>query len=170
MRITTKLYLQSFFIYGIAFGLLMSLWEYLDEEKINIWKQIFQGVFFGGLMSWTTVTAQKRAIKKPGKKELTEDDFKVSQFEFITKENTIQEIYELLNSNKPLTKWKLVIKDSKIIGKTKTSWSSWGEKIVISDLGEKMKIESKPILRTTIFDNGKNKENVLLIKQLIEKQ
>ena len=170
MKITTKLYLKSFFIYGIIFGLIMTLWEYIDEEKINLLKQIFQGVFFGGIMSWTTVTAQKRFIKKLGKKELTEDDFKVSQCESITKKNTIQEIYNLLNSNETINKWKLEIKDSKIIGKTKTSWSSWGEKIIISDLRENVKIESKPVLRTTMFDNGKNRENVLLIKRLIERQ
>ena len=169
MKITTKLYLKSFFIYGIVFGLLMYLLEY-DEEKINIWKQILQGVLFGGVMTWITVTSQKRAIRKQGKKELTEDDFKVSQCEFIAKKNTIQEIYDLLNSDETINKWKLKIKDSKIIGKTKTSWSSWGEKIIISDSIDNIKIESKPILKTTMFDNGKNRENVLLIKRLIEKQ
>ena len=38
MKITAKLYLQSFFIHGIIFMLLMTLWEHLDEEKINIAK------------------------------------------------------------------------------------------------------------------------------------
>ena len=127
-------------------------------------------VFFGGIMSWTTVTAQKRTISKQGKKELTEDDFKVSQCEYISKELTIKEIYELLNRNKTTNKWKLKIKNSKIVGKTKTSWSSWSEEIIITDLKENIKIESKPVLKTTMFDNGRNRENVLLIKQLIEKQ
>jgi len=145
----------------------MTLWEYLDEEKINIWKQVLQGVIFGGLMSWTTITAQKRAIRKHGKKELTEDDFRVSQCESIIKEISIQEIYKLLNSNETINKWKLEIRSSKIIGKTRISWSSWGEKIIISDLKNNILIESKPVLKTTIFDNGKNRENVLLLKRVI---
>ncbi|MGM0408190.1 MAG: hypothetical protein ACQERU_09400 [Bacteroidota bacterium] len=66
MKTVTKICLKSFFLYGTIFGLLMTLWEYIDEEKINIWKQIFQGVLFGGLMSWTTITSHKRAIRKQG--------------------------------------------------------------------------------------------------------
>ncbi|MCY1636499.1 hypothetical protein [Marinifilum sp. D737] len=169
MKVTTKLYLKSFFIYGIIFGLIMTLWEYIDEEKINLWRQVFQGVFFGGFMSWATVTAHKRAMRKYGKNELTEEDFKVSQCDYIIKENSIQEIYDLMNHHEAINKWKIEIKGSNVIGKTKTSWSSWGEKIIISDLGENIKIESKPVLKTTMFDNGKNRENVLLIKELIGK-
>jgi hypothetical protein len=169
MKITTKLYLQSFFINGIIFGLLTTLWRYLDGEEINIWKQILGAVFFGGFMSWIMVTAQKRTFKKREKNELPKGDFMVSQCESITKENTIQEIYDLLTSNETINKWKLEIRDSKIIGKTKTSWLPMGEKITLSDLGEKLKIESKPVLVTTLFDNGKNRENVLLIKRLLEK-
>lgn len=169
MKITTKLYLQSFLINGIIFGLLTTLWRYLDGEEIEIWKQIFGGVFFGGFMSWITGTAQKRAFRKQGQTELTKDNFMVSQCESITKENTLQEIYDVLTSNETINKWKLEIKGSKIIGKTKTSWLPMGEKIIISDLGEKLKIESKPVLITTVFDNGKNRENVLLIKRLLEK-
>jgi len=59
--------------------------------------------------------------------------------------------------------------ESKIIGKTKISWSFWGEKIIISELENKIKIESKPIIITTFFDNGKNREKIILIKSLIEK-
>jgi len=72
-----------------------------------------------------------------------------------------------LNSNETINKWKLEIRSSKIIGKTRISWSSWGEKIIISDLKNNILIESKPVLKTTIFDNGKNRENVLLLKRVI---
>ncbi|MFO7851067.1 MAG: hypothetical protein R6U04_07075 [Bacteroidales bacterium] len=168
MTTVTRLYLKSFFVYGIIFALLMTLWEYIDEEKINIWKQIFQGAIFGGLMSWTTIRSHKQAIRKQGKKEMTEEDFKVSQSGFVNSEKSIQQIYVLLNNNDITSKWKLKIENSKIIAKTKISWSSWGEKIIISDLENIVKIESEPVLKTTMFDNGRNRENVLLIKSLIE--
>ncbi len=68
MKIVTKIYFKSFLLYGLTFGLLMTLWDYIDEGKIEIIKLLFMSVFFGGIMSWTTVTAQKRTITKQGKK------------------------------------------------------------------------------------------------------
>jgi len=147
----------------------MVLWKYLEEERINFWKQVIQAVLFGALMSWATVTAQKRALRKLGINELTEDDLKVSQQEFTGTEKTIPEIYDLLKKNKITEKWKLEIKESKIIGKTRVSWSSWGERIIINERKEYTKVESKPLLKTTLFDKGRNRENVVLIKGLIEK-
>jgi hypothetical protein len=167
MKITTKLYLQSFLINGIAFGLLTTLWRYLDGEEIDIWKQIFGGVFFGGFMSWITITTRKR-LANQGENQPSKDNFMVSQSISLAKGKTIQEIYDLLTTNETINTWKLEIKGSKIIGKTKASWLPGGEKIMISDLGENLKIESKPVLVTTVFDNGKNQENVALIKRMIE--
>ena len=145
------------------------MWQYLDEGKIDTWKQILGGVIFGGLMSWIIRTSQKRVLKKKGETALGKDHLVVSHRESIPNKYTIDEIYDLLNSHQTMNKWKLEIKGLKIIGKTKTSWLPRGEKIIISDEGEVLTIESKPVLITTIFDDGKNKENVLLIKRLIEK-
>ena len=169
MKTNTRFHLKLFFINGIIFGLLSTLWQYLDGEEIEIGKQIFKGVFFGGIMSWTIRISQKRVVRNQEQTEHTKDHFNVYQCESTTKNNSIQEVYDLLNSNQTISRWTLEIKDSKIIGKTKTSWLPRGEKIIISDLGENLRIESKPVLITTIFDNGKNRENVLLIKRLIEK-
>ena len=170
MKFTTQLYLKTFFIYAFSFALVMVFWKYLAEVKINLWEQLIQAVLFGTLMSWATVTAQKRALRRLGKKELTEDDLKVSQQESTSTEKTIPEIFDLLKKNKITEKWKLEMKESKIIAKTRVSWSSWGERIIISDLQDYTKIESKPLLKTTMFDKGKNRENVELIKELIDNQ
>ncbi len=169
MKFTTKIYLRLFLIYGLTFGFLMSLWDYMVDREINFLKSIFMIVFFGGFMSWTSVKSMKKSKQKFGGTELTEEDFNASQSELITKKKSVQEIYDLLKSNEVAKNWKLKIENSKIVGKTKVSWSSWGERIIIKDLNNKINIESKPILRTTFFDNGKNRENVLLIKELIEK-
>ena len=56
-----NLYIKLFLIYGFLFGLLMTAWEYYDTKHINIWKQIFQGISFGAVMSWINVMAQRRA-------------------------------------------------------------------------------------------------------------
>lgn len=76
MKFITKLYLKNFLIVGISFGLIMSLWDYFDNETINIWKLVFQSALFGGLTSWSNVTAVKRSLLKPGMTEVTEADYK----------------------------------------------------------------------------------------------
>jgi len=59
-----RLYLKSFILYSILFSLILAVWEYHETEQLNVLKQIIQGVFFGTLMSWITVTAQLKSISK----------------------------------------------------------------------------------------------------------
>lgn len=169
MKRITKIYLKLFLSYGLIFGILMSLWDYIDEGEINLLKTAFMIIFFGGFMSWTSVKSMKKSKKKFVGEELTEQDFKVSQSEIISKKKSIKEIYDLLKSNELTKNWKLKMDELKITGKTKVSWAFWGERIIINDLNDKIKIESKPILGTVLFDNGANKENVSFLKGLIEK-
>ena len=61
---TIKLYLRPFLITGISFGTLMALWDYFEKEKIDFKKLIFLSIFFGAMMSWSTVRTQKRREKK----------------------------------------------------------------------------------------------------------
>jgi hypothetical protein len=170
MKMTTKIYLKLFLAYGLMLGLFMSFWDYIADGEFSIMKTIFMIVFFGGFMSWTSVKSMKKFKQKSGGAELTEDDFQVSQSEIITKNKPIHEIYDLLKSNVETKNWKLKIENSKITGKTKISWTSWGERIIITELNDKLKIESKPVFKMTMFDIGKNGENVFLIKGLIEKE
>ncbi len=55
MKAITTIYLKLFLVYGLTFGLLMSVWDYIDEGEINLWKTAFLILFFGGFMSWTSV-------------------------------------------------------------------------------------------------------------------
>ena len=170
MKGLTKVYWKLFISYGSIFGFLMSLWDYFDEGEISFYKTTFMVVFFGGFMSWTSVKSMKKSKKKFGEGELTEEDFKASQIEIIPKNKSTKEIYDLLKSDDLTKNWKLKLEKLKITGKTKVSWTSWGERITISELDEKIKIESTPMLRTVMFDNGANKGNVILLKVLIEKE
>jgi hypothetical protein len=170
MNRVTKIYLKLFLSYGLIFGILLTLWDYIDEGEINLWKTTFMIFFFGGFMSWTSVKSMKNSKKKFGGEKLTEEDFNVSQSEIILKEKSIREIYELLKSDELTRNWKFKLEEFKITGRTKVSWTSWGERIKISDLNDKIKIDSKPILGTILFDNGTNKGNVSLLKVLIENE
>lgn len=168
MKSITRIYLKLFLSYGFIFGLVMSLWEYIDEGEINLWKTVFMIIFFGGFMSWTSVKSMKKTKKKFGDEELTEEDFKASQVEIISKNKSIKEIFDLLKSYELAKNWKLKSEELKITGKTKISWASWGERITINELNDKIKIESKPIVGVVLFDNGTNRENVSFLKRLIE--
>ncbi len=70
MKVTTKIYLKTFFMNAIAFVLLLAIWEYFDGEKINAGKLILQAAIFGAIMSYTTGSAQIRGLKQ-AKKENT---------------------------------------------------------------------------------------------------
>lgn len=61
---TKILYLKSFLIFGLSFGLLMTLWDYYDEGKVDFEKIVFISVIFGALMSWTAVSTRKNRLNK----------------------------------------------------------------------------------------------------------
>lgn len=170
MKLVTKIYLKLFLVYGLMLGVFMSFWEYIADGEFNIMKIIFMVVFLSGFMSWTSVKSMKKLKLKSGNTELTEEDFNVSQSEIIAKNISIKEIFYFLKSEELTKEWKLKIEESRITGKTKVSWTSWGERIIISDLKDKIRIESKPILGTVLLDNRTNKENVNLLKVLIENE
>jgi len=171
MRKINRFYLKLFLIYGLTFGLLMTLWDYLDEGKVDIIKLIFMTVFFGGFMSWTTIkNLKKTKIKANGKTELTEEDFKATQVKYIPKILTLDSAFERLNKYDKSNSWRLKINNSRIEGKTKASWISWGEKIVISFLNDKIEIISKPRLKTQMIDTGKNSQNIELISHILNEE
>ncbi len=164
----TKIYLKLFLFYGLIFGVINLLWYYIDKGEINVLKIIFLIIFFGGFMSWSSVKSIKKSMKKFKGEKLTDDDFEVSQSQVISKSQSIKQVYDLLKSDELTKNWKLNFKESKIVGRTKITWTSWGERITVSELNDKLKIESKPFLGIVPFDNGANKGNVNLIKVLIE--
>ena len=47
----------------------MSVWEYYDTGHVNIIKQVFQSMFFGSILSWTNVTAKRRAMSEEEKEQ-----------------------------------------------------------------------------------------------------
>ena len=63
-------YFANFLFNATVFGTLMSIWEYYDTGTVIIVKQVLQAVFFGAVMSWTTVKAHKRAMSKKEKEDM----------------------------------------------------------------------------------------------------
>jgi len=63
------LYIKTFLLYSVLFGAIMSVWEYYDTGHVNIIKQVFQSMFFGSILSWTNVTAKRRAMSEEEKEQ-----------------------------------------------------------------------------------------------------
>lgn len=162
-----KSYVKMILMYGLTFGVLMSLWDFVSGKSFDLIKLIIMTLFFGGFMTWNTVKRMKRLKEKNGESTLTDKDFKAEQSEVITSNKTIHEIYNLLRSDKIIEKWNLILEEEEIIGKAKGSFLSFGEKIYLKVSKGEIEVTSKPALPTVFFDNGKNKQNVLLIKALI---
>jgi len=153
---------------GIPFGFVITILEYFREGEINIISSLFQAVFFGALMCWFLARNQIRSIKEKGIQNLTSKALAVRQTDTIEKDISIQKIHELLQENPKMKNWKIMMNGSNIEGRSKFSWTSWGEKISIQIENKLVQIESKPAIPSTLFDNGRNLENVRMIRKIIE--
>jgi hypothetical protein len=167
MNALTKRYFISFFYFAIIYGLIMLLIQLL-LDKIDWLSIVIISVFFGGFMSWGLVATHKKALQNLKKEPLTDDDFAVKRTEYLANSISIEKALQLLSTNELTKSWNLKVKDSTIFGKTKRSKGSWGERIQIVFYDGNISITSKPLLFTTLFDNGKNIDNVNVVKAIIQ--
>ncbi|WP_461633908.1 hypothetical protein [Labilibaculum euxinus] len=101
---------------------------------------------------------------------MTEDDFMAIQIKHIPKILTLDSAFERLKKYDINNSWRLKINNSRIEGKTKTSWFSWGEIIIISFLNDKIEIMSKPRLKIQMIDTGENRKNIELINHILNEE
>jgi hypothetical protein len=163
----TKIYLKLFLRFALIFGLIIFLFDFLLDGEVEYVQKSITTLLFAAFMAWFSVrSARKKKLEIVGG-ELTEEDFVVSKRESVPMQHSIQEVYDLLKINDTTKKWSLKLDAAGIVGRTKLSWSSLGERIFIRELDDKLVIESKPLFMATIVDNGKNHDNVQLIKEVI---
>jgi NhaP-type Na+/H+ or K+/H+ antiporter len=60
MEQNTKTFIKWFLIYGIAFGTLTALFDFLQNKTNFILKNVIGGLIFGLVMSYLKVRAQRR--------------------------------------------------------------------------------------------------------------
>lgn len=172
MKRSTRNYWKILILFIIvisSYVICISLWDYIDGTRIDMKRHLFVAVIIGIVISWTTISNWKRYLKSGAEKNLTEEDLDVYQSTVLTKDISIDRIYILLKRNKITATWKFEMRNSKIIGRRGASWIFMGDRITVSKSGSEIEIESRPILRTTIMDNGSNRDSVLLIRDIIEK-
>ena len=173
MKPINKFYLELFLKTGLPFGIFLTVFDMLIGEDFSLWKLIFSIIFFGLLMSISSVSMQKIGLKKLGVTEFNESNLKPFQEKEIISTLSRDEIINRFETKK----WngKIVVsKDrSAVVIKLGYSWRSWGEKITvemkdIENNQTQIKITSKPKSSLTLIDSGKNLENIKLVEQTLQ--
>lgn len=168
MKPITNLYIKTFLFTGIPFGLATIIADYMSGEEISIWKFLFMTFSFGALMSITMVAMHKQRLKSRGLTNNTE----IYQDKTIKSPLSLVEFKEKLMSDPHFKKMELLEMEDGFILKTKMSWESWGEVIRIKLISKneamnEYQISSRPKVKITQIDYGKNHENINIIEKAI---
>lgn len=131
MKPITKLYIKTFLLTGIPYGLLMLIFDLAVGNGFKLWRFLFLTFFFGVMMSLTLVSYHKYKLKKIGVQKLTDQNLGASQKKNVKSELTKSEVIEKLKTDPILGKLKMMETENGILLKTGMTWKSWGEEIKI---------------------------------------
>lgn len=172
MTPTQKLYLTTFLWTGIPFGTISTLLFMPDNISGIIAKWSFLTMFYGLSMSLILGKLTFYRMKKQGI-EITEENLKTEQSKTIVADISQELLLERLHQDSIMNR--MIIRSDKNIIHIRSGLSrwSWGEQIYIrlkadQPATQTIEISSKPVLSLTIFDYGKNRENVERIVRLIK--
>jgi hypothetical protein len=172
MKPITKLYLRAFLLTSILYGLLTIAFDLANGNGFRLWKFLFLTFCFG-CMSLLLVSFHTFRLKKNGVQEMTYQNLGVSQKKNLKSELNKSELIKKLKSDPVIGKMKMQEIENGIILKTGMTWLSWGEEIsiILQTKGESdfnYKISSRPKLKMTLVDFGKNLENVNRLENVIK--
>lgn len=172
MKPLTKLYLKTFLLTGIPFGLMMIGFDLINGDGFSLSKFLFMTFFFGVAMSLFLVSFHRYRLKKNGVQEATDENLGVSQTRILMSKITKAELAKKIKADPIIGKFKMTEIEDAILLKTRMTWKSWGEDIQIlqkpfGDSEFEYQITSSPRMKTTIVDYGKNTENLNRIEGVI---
>jgi hypothetical protein len=167
-----RLYIKVFLITGIPFASIMTLFDLIDGIGFRTWPFLYHALFFGGLMSLFLVSIHLLSLRKFGIRNMTSALLGVNHKTSLRTQLSKQAVMEKLRQDPFFRKMNLIESDDKISLSTDMGWKSWGEKIAIhfrplEDGINELEISSKPKLKTTMIDLGKNLQNVMKMEQLL---
>ncbi|MEP2057943.1 MAG: hypothetical protein ABJJ05_09065 [Maribacter litoralis] len=173
MKPITKLYLKTFLFTGIPYGLIMLGFDLADGDGFRLWKFLFMTVFFGATMSLILVSFHKYRLKKNGVQEITNNNVGVNQTRNLKSKLNKKDLIKKLKTDPIIGKMKMTETENGITLKTGMTLQSWGEeiKIILKSNQEnnfEYLISSRPKLKTTLVDYGKNLENINRIENVIK--
>lgn len=168
-----KLYVKTFLLTGIPYGIITLGFDLADGSGLRIWKLLISAFFFGILMSLILVSIHWYWLNKIGVREMSDENISVHQKRILKTKLNKFELIEKLKADPGIRKMKMTEVEDGIILRTDMTWKSWGEemKINIQAIGEndfEYQITSSPKIKTTLVDFGINLENVNRIENTIK--
>ena len=173
MKPIAKLYLKTFLYSGITYGLITLGFDLADGDGFRLWKFLFTTVFFGATMSLILVSFHNYRLKKNGIQEISNDKVGVNQTKNLKSNLNRKDLINKLKTDPIIGKMKMIEIENGIILKTGMTLQSWGEEIkIILKSNQKNNFEyqvsSRPKLKTTLVDYGKNLENINRIENVLK--
>ena len=173
MKPVIKLGIKVFLATGVPYGLIMSGFAF-TQGKGNFLLRFFLYTFsFGSFMALFLVISHIIRLKKTGVKEINDETVKVCQERRFKSGLNMESLIQRLKEDAVFGKMKIIENENEILLKTKVTLWSFGEDIKIVqtlESGEEFEylVTSRPKLKTSMVDYGKNLQNVSRIADLAE--
>lgn len=168
----SSLSLRIFCFCGLAFGVAHALLALVRGEPAGaaIGRGVFVGVFFGGMMAAVLDIMHTMGLKSRG---FDPDvvgvgvDVRETIEIPLPPEQALARCRDALERTR-VTKVRVDPASATVKGRGRMSWASLGEEVKCrvepAGGGSRVEIRSRPVLRTTLVDYGKNRQNVERIR------
>jgi len=170
-------YLKIFLTTGILFGVLMGVFYSLRSGfPAGLIGGLFAGLFFGGIMSIILGTLHNQSVKQITS-EKSKEAMEVHHVRNIELRLSYDKAFDLcIESLNLIEKGKIREEDraqGKIVAKAGMTWKTFRD-VISFDLRRidndrtEIKVSSRPAVRRTLIDYGKNLENVERISSFLK--
>lgn len=167
-----KFFLKAFLSFLLIFGLVYVLIDVATGSPSGLKNSLISASFMALFFALILGAAHYYGVKKQLKRKPEYHDLKTVQKIQLQLGYNLEELAEKLKEN-PLVKGKRpLIENAKIRLSMPWSHDNWGEYIDIEPLEDKdgyYLIKSRPKLRATIFDFGKNLKNLQQLEEHLKK-
>ena len=147
--------------------------DYINGDEIIPIDSIKEALFIGAFVSFFLVLLQYRRLKQIGITEITSQNLRVEQSKTIESKITIEELISSISSSGSFKLVKLNDEEDVINFQSKMTGFAAGCAITIhiNKLNNgiiEYNINSKPLLKTVLFDCGANITNINIISEFLE--
>lgn len=161
---TLRFYIKQALITAVLYGILSIVMDLVRGEALDVNAILFSSLFFGLFFGLFMVVSQAEVIRSMSGQPLSDDDLKTVQRRSIESAFSPKEVVEKINQANLFKNRNAKLASDKILLNTKMTWSSWGEFITITwtETGSlyHYEVESRPYLKSSVIDGGRNFANV----------
>jgi hypothetical protein len=165
-------FLRIFLYNGLAFGVVMLIFDLIEGTSHSPERFLYRVLFFGLFMSIVLGISQIIALKSLGVKTMTKEALSMRQSRKVLSPFSLQELKSHIQADPILKRMALTDTAEGIDLNAGMGWSSFGENITVTakptaDQKTDYEITSTPVFKITLVDYGKNLKNVTRISNLL---